>query len=162
MKNNIKIINNPKNLQPMQTIKNLQPQNILVPLQNSIIAGITEYTKGFNLPTPTAGLYFNLLNSSLNIADDNSGCLTLVIAFNAPDTNDACDAATQTIEIAKTTAWELSKYLNTQNKDSVSKTQSLEPNAFTIYNHIDGLNYLTITIMATDATLYITAIYNQQ
>ena len=146
----------------MQNIKNLQPQNILGALQNAIIAGITEYTKGFNLPTPTAGLYFNLLNSSLNIADDNSGCLTLAITFNAPDTNNACDAATQTLEIAKTTALELSKYLNTQNQDSFSYSCPIQSYGHLIYNAIEDLNYFTVTIIATDATLYITAIYNQQ
>lgn len=136
----------------MQFIKpeNLQPQEVLVSLQAANQFAISDFHPNF------------IMEISRKDSKDNSGCLTQIFSFKDTEDMDAGDAAIQALEIAKAAAWELSKYLNTQNRDSIGIAKDLESFGHLIYNAIDDLNYFTVTIMATDATLYITAIYNQQ
>lgn len=151
-------INNPLKQTIMQ---NLQPQTQMPALLAELTADLTNYLEKCNEQNPYLNATYNLINFQTLTTNDNAGCLNLIITFNAPDINDACDIATDSLTIAKTTILEYANHLNAQNPKTTIYQNPI-PGALHIYCTIDELTYFNALITITDCSIYIHCTYNQQ
>lgn len=154
-------------MQNQPNLTNMQPTTQMQTLANNLMQNIATAMQTDQTDMPNANLTMQTLCQQTVESHDNSGCLLLAIAFNAPDYDEdglAGDFALHAYKIALQTIRDHAIAIAKRNPGStLPLTHYTTPYATNITLIQDeDLTYYNALVTTTDNTLYIHCTYNQQ